>query len=99
MERQSGSRSPVLDRGELELAIAPPTTRLGFLRVALRALLGFLCEPRDLIDLPVSSVRVDSRRRTLHVAADGEVLHLAPPLRYQIRPRSLKVIAPLRPRA
>jgi diacylglycerol kinase family enzyme len=30
----------------------------------------------------------------LKVAFDGEVCHVAPPLRYQIRPRALRVIVP-----
>jgi diacylglycerol kinase family enzyme len=37
---------------------------------------------------------IHSRRKQLRVMNDGEVVLIAPPLRYRIRPRALKVIVP-----
>jgi diacylglycerol kinase family enzyme len=41
------------------------------------------------------SLVIHSRRKLLRVMNDGEVVMIAPPLRYRIRPRALKVIVPL----
>jgi diacylglycerol kinase family enzyme len=42
----------------------------------------------------VRSLRVESRRRRLLVAIDGEVLVMEAPLEFHIRPRSLYVMVP-----
>jgi diacylglycerol kinase family enzyme len=44
--------------------------------------------------LNVSEVWIETRRRQLRVALDGEVSHLDPPLRYRSRPGELRVIVP-----
>jgi diacylglycerol kinase family enzyme len=67
--------------------------RLGFVRVGLRWFLG-RGRDEDLSELSARWARVESRRSALHVSADGEVLRLAPPLRYVIHPGALRVIAP-----
>jgi diacylglycerol kinase family enzyme len=82
-----------LDRGELRIYVARWAGRLGFIRVALRWFVG-RGRGEDVSELSARSVRVDSRRSELHVAADGEVLKLRPPLRYVIHPRALQVLAP-----
>jgi diacylglycerol kinase family enzyme len=82
-----------LDRGELRVYVARWAGRLAFMRVGLRWFLG-RGRHEDLAELSARSVNVESRRSLLHVAADGEVLRLAPPLRYRIHPRALRVIAP-----
>jgi diacylglycerol kinase family enzyme len=40
------------------------------------------------------AVVIRSPRAALRVMADGEAMVLAPPLRFQIRPRALRVIVP-----
>jgi diacylglycerol kinase family enzyme len=37
---------------------------------------------------------IDSRRRHLHVATDGELVALTPPLHFRCRPGALNVIVP-----
>jgi len=87
-------KRPALDEGELWVYLARDAGRFRFLRLALRALIGRLDDSRDFQGLCVKEMRVEDRRRELKVAFDGEVGHVAPPLRYQIRPRALRVIVP-----
>jgi len=83
-----------LDEGELWVYLARDAGRFRFLRLALRALIGRLDDSRDFQGHCVKEMLVEDRRRVLRVAFDGEVCHVAPPLRYQIRPRALRVIVP-----
>ena len=85
----------VLDGGELWVYLARDAGRLGFVRLALRALAGRLDDSRDFQGIGVQQVVVEDRRRVLKVAFDGEVCHVAPPLRYRIRPRALRVLVPV----
>jgi len=87
-----------LDRGELFLYVARDRSRLGFLALAVRALRGRLDPEKDFVSAGLPYVEVaTSWRRTLRVALDGEVMRLSPPLRYRIRPRALRVLAPPAP--
>jgi diacylglycerol kinase family enzyme len=82
-----------LDRGLLGVYVARERTRVGLLRLALRALLRRLHD-RDLDALDVPSLTIESHRRRLLVSVDGEVVPLATPIRYRIRPGALRVLAP-----
>jgi diacylglycerol kinase family enzyme len=84
----------VLDGGEMWVYLARDAGRLGFVRLALRALAGRLDDSRDFQGLGVEQLTVEDRRRVLKVAFDGEVCHVAPPLEYRIRPRALRVLVP-----
>jgi diacylglycerol kinase family enzyme len=84
-----------LDRGELFLYVARAHSRLGFLALAVRALLGRLDPEKDFVSVGLPDVEVaTSWRRRLRVALDGEVMRLSPPLRYRVRPRALRVLTP-----
>jgi diacylglycerol kinase family enzyme len=83
-----------LDGGELSLYIAKAHSRWAMLKLTLRALFGRLAQARDFEFFCLSSCRIESRRRRLHVAADGEVLKLSPPLLYRVRPGDLRVCLP-----
>jgi diacylglycerol kinase family enzyme len=87
-------RRPAIDRGELWVYFARRAGRLPFLHLAARALVGRLDEARDFEGVCLSEVVVEDRRRLLQVAFDGEVVHMAPPVRYRIRRRALRVMAP-----
>ena len=87
-------KRPALDEGDLWVYLARDAGRFRFLRLALRALIGRLDDSRDFQGLCVKEMLVEDRRRVLRVAFDGEVCHVAPPLRYQIRARALRVIVP-----
>jgi diacylglycerol kinase family enzyme len=83
-----------LDRGELSLYFTRRTGRLGLLRMALRGLFGRLDQARDFEAMTLPSVTVDTPKKTLRIALDGEVTRLAPPLHFRVLPGALRVIAP-----
>ncbi len=85
---------PHLDRGELCVYLAHRPGRFGLLRLLVLALFRRLRHARDFEELKVTEVTIDTRRKLLPVAIDGEVHHLAPPLHYRIRPRALRVLVP-----
>lgn len=87
-------RRRALDEGELWVYLVRDAGRLGFVRLCLRALAGRLDASRDFQGICLEEMLVEDRRRLLEVAFDGEVRHLAPPIRYRIRPRALRVIVP-----
>ena len=83
-----------LDRGELSLYVANAQTRWGMFKLIVRAMWGGLKQARDFETLLLSTCQIDARRHHLHVAADGEVLVLSPPLNYRILPGALRVCVP-----
>jgi len=83
-----------LDRGKLWIYVAKQQTRWSLLSFTFRALAGPTQVARDLSIFAVKSAEIDSRRRLLDVAMDGEVERLAPPLKFRIRPACLRVYAP-----
>lgn len=88
-----GARS-CLNSGNLSLYMTRDTGRLGLVRLAFRALFGGLRDDRDFTALCSKEIWIETRHRRLRVALDGEVTVLEPPLHYQIRPLSLRVIVP-----
>jgi len=83
-----------LKEGELSLYIANTQSRWGVLRLTVRAIFGRLLQAQDLEASKHTDLWISSRRRSLLVAADGEVVRMQPPLHYRIRPRSLRVCVP-----
>jgi diacylglycerol kinase family enzyme len=83
-----------LDEGQLCVYFANRTGRFGLLRLMLRASIGRLNQAKDFDSLSATHLRIDSLRRAIPVAIDGEVHLLHPPLNFTIRPRSLRVFAP-----
>ena len=83
-----------LDRGELSLYFAHRTGRFGLLRIALRGLLGRLDQAKDFEAMCLPAFAVETPKKTLKVAIDGEVTRMAPPLNFRVRPGALRVIAP-----
>lgn len=91
-----GTRACLTD-GELSLHVANAQTRWGILNLSLRALTGRLEQARDFESFSLSSCRIETHRRRLHVAVDGEVIQLRPPLEYRVRPAALRVCLPVQP--
>jgi diacylglycerol kinase family enzyme len=84
-----------LQGGELSVYLTRNGGRIGLLRLAFRALLGRLAQDRDFHSLMLPGVEIRTRRRSLRVSLDGEVVWMASPIRYSLRPRALRVLAPL----
>jgi diacylglycerol kinase family enzyme len=88
-----GTRS-TLQGGELSLYLSRDVGRFGLVRQALRAGLGSLEQDRDFQSLMVTDVEIVTRRRSIRVAVDGEVVPMRSPIQHRIRPRALRVFAP-----
>jgi diacylglycerol kinase family enzyme len=83
-----------IDDGRLFVLVMRKKTRLGLVAASIRALFN-RARRDDMVQLEgVERLRVDSRRSSLSVSLDGEVMHAAPPLDYRIRKKALRVIAP-----
>jgi diacylglycerol kinase family enzyme len=83
-----------LDRGELCAYVAHRPGRFGLVRLLVMALFRRLKHAKDFDSFALQELTVSTPKRRLVVSIDGELLHLAPPLRYRIRPGALKVIVP-----
>jgi len=83
-----------LDRGVLSIYITHRTSRLRLIGLAFRALIGRLRNDKDFLALSSNEVNIETARKRLRVAFDGEVEVMESPLRYRIRRRALRVIVP-----
>ncbi|MDQ3774018.1 MAG: hypothetical protein M3461_06445, partial [Pseudomonadota bacterium] len=75
-----------LDAGRLCVYMARRTGRVGLLRFALRALAGTLRNEKDFDALRTEEVCIETKRKRVHVATDGEVTLMPTPLHYRVRP-------------
>lgn len=87
-------RRRCLDAGQLSLYVAHQTGRFGMFVLALRALTGQLEQAKDFEFACLPELWIETGKRRLQVAMDGEVTVMKPPLHYLIRPGALRVIAP-----
>jgi diacylglycerol kinase family enzyme len=90
----SVSGRPRLDCGDVCLYLVKAVGRFALVRVALRSLLGRLEQAEDFESRCVTELWVETARRRLKVAKDGDVLVLRPPLHYRSRPGALRVLVP-----
>jgi diacylglycerol kinase family enzyme len=88
-----GSRA-CLNHGDLSLYVANAQTRWGLVKLTMRAMLGWLEQSRDFEALSLTNCLIESRRALIHVAVDGEVIQLKPPLQYRVRAGALRVCLP-----
>jgi diacylglycerol kinase family enzyme len=89
----AGSR-PRLDEGVLSIFVLRPQSPFGFLRLAVRALLGRVSPEQDFEAFSARELLVESSRTQIEVALDGEVASFATPLHYRVRPGALQVLVP-----
>jgi diacylglycerol kinase family enzyme len=83
-----------LDDGQLFVLVMRKKSRRGLIAASIRALFD-RTRKDDMVTLDkVERLRVDSRRSSLAVSLDGEVVRSEPPLDYRIRKQALRVIAP-----
>ena len=83
-----------LDGGQIWVYVATSRSRIGFVSLALRAVMGRLVQARDFVGMAVNEVTVADRRRVIRIAFDGEVCEANSPLRVRSRPRALPVMVP-----
>jgi diacylglycerol kinase family enzyme len=90
---QAGSRES-LARGRLSLYVLNAERRPGLLRLAWQVLLKGAEQVKEVDLITVEEATVETRRRRLQVATDGEVFSLESPLNYRIRAGALRVHVP-----
>lgn len=83
-----------LNGGRLCLYVLHDTGRWGLLRLALKALLGAASSKEPFDALSATEFAVDTRRRRVRVALDGETVTMETPLTYRIHAGALRVIVP-----
>lgn len=94
------SRVPVrecLDGGRLAVYAARESGYFTLFRMAAAILAGRARQTPNIGYQECSAVTIDSRRRFLTVLNDGEIRRLATPLRMEVRPAALTVVAPVAP--
>ncbi|MEJ7616546.1 MAG: diacylglycerol kinase family protein [Pyrinomonadaceae bacterium] len=91
---QIGARS-CLDQGQLSVYVAHRVGRARLLQLMIAALFGRNPgEAPDFDQLCAAELWVETRRKRLLVATDGEVNVMSAPLHYRVRPGELRVIVP-----
>jgi YegS/Rv2252/BmrU family lipid kinase len=83
-----------LDKGELSIYITDGTSRLKLIGLALRAVVGRLRNDKDFLALRSDEVKIQTARKRVRVAFDGEIEVMQAPLHYRVRSRALRVIVP-----
>jgi YegS/Rv2252/BmrU family lipid kinase len=83
-----------LDGGRLSLYFSHHTHRLGLVTLLLRALLSRVETAEQFVAMCAREVTIETPRRRIRVATDGEVTVMRPPLRYRARPGALRVLVP-----
>ncbi|HEX3942708.1 MAG TPA: diacylglycerol kinase family protein [Rhizomicrobium sp.] len=82
-----------LDGGELWVMQVPHTGRFRAVGEAARAFVA-AGKPHPPFAFTARELRIDTSRRSIDVAFDGEVMRMQTPLLYRSRPRALRVVVP-----
>lgn len=90
---QIGQRAGLSD-GLLSIYVVDRASRWRLMVLGLRGLAGKLRQERDFRQMTASDLVVETSRRSLHVATDGETRRLHSPLHYKIHPGALRVFVP-----
>lgn len=80
--------------GKLCMYVVKSTSILELAKLSCKALIGNIDQEPSFESHEGSDLVITALRRELAVALDGEVIELAPPLYYEIKPLSLSVIVP-----
>ena len=88
-----GARTCV-NGGRLGLYLTHRTGRWGLFRLAFHALFGRVNQAEDFDAFSVQEARIETRKRRLLVACDGEVTRMKTPLHYRSRRHALRVLVP-----
>ncbi|HVF30965.1 MAG TPA: diacylglycerol kinase family protein [Pyrinomonadaceae bacterium] len=87
-------RRVALDAGELSVYFLHRGGRWGVAMLLVHTLFGGLRQWKDFEEVSTAEVTIQTRRKNLDVALDGEVRRMRTPLQYRTLPGALKVIVP-----
>ncbi len=94
MEIYNIGRRSAMDKGKLSVYFLHRGGRLGVLILLLKTITGRVKQWRDFEEVLTETVSIQTRRKRLPVAFDGEVDTVDTPLQYKILPKALRVIVP-----
>jgi len=83
-----------LNQGKLSVYLLHRSGRTGLFLLIVRTLLGMLRQAKDFEEFRTKSLTIETRRKRMLVAFDGEVDVMETPLEYRIHPKKLRVIVP-----
>lgn len=89
-----GRRSK-MDEGKLSVYFVKRGGRWGLIVLIARTIFGRLRQARDFEEINTAELTIETRKKRLLVAFDGEIALLNTPLNYKIHPRALSVLVPL----
>lgn len=87
-------RRVALDEGELSVYFLHHSGRWGVILLLFHTLFSGLRQWKDFEEVNTQTITIQTRKKRLHVAFDGEVQRMETPLVYRTRPGALKVIVP-----
>ena len=79
----------------ISMVILKPVTRWQTARLLLRGLVRDMKNEERLEEFSASQIEVNSKRRTVALVIDGEIVHLQTPLRFIALPKALRMICPV----
>lgn len=88
-----GKRDEISD-GKLSVYFLHKSGRKSLFLLILRTLFGKLRQAKDFEEISIEEITIETRKKQMLVAFDGEIEIFETPLRYCIHPKALKVIAP-----
>ena len=83
-----------IDEGKLCLYAIRAKNRLHLFWAGIRGIFGRLDQQRDFVTAYVTEAEISADRAVLVVSADGETVRMETPLKYRIRPKALRLLAP-----
>jgi len=87
-------RRAKMDDGKLSVYFLHRSGRKGLFLLVLRTIFGRLRQTKDFEEIVAEEITIETRKKQILVAFDGEVENLETPLRYKIHKQSLRVIVP-----
>jgi len=94
MDLYNIGRRVALDEGELSVYFLHHGGRWGVTLLLYHTLFGRLRQWKDFEEVSTVEITIQTRKKKLHVALDGEVRTMVTPLNYRILPKALRVIVP-----
>ncbi len=83
-----------LSSGKLYIYVIKYRGKMDLIKLGIYALLQRLKSHDQFSYYVTTSMELENRKHSLRVAVDGEIINLAPPLKYSIIPSALKVMVP-----
>ncbi|MFN2500954.1 MAG: diacylglycerol kinase family protein [Pyrinomonadaceae bacterium] len=83
-----------LDGGQLSIYFLHRGGRLGVMLLLFKTVLGMLRQAKEFEAITTDEITIDTRKKAIMVALDGEVVSMQTPLSYKIRAGELRVIVP-----